>query len=154
MGSLTDRGLRAFQLRSLVAEDYGACLLLWARCGRAVERTWEDPTLPMKLLERNPLICCVAEHDDRLIGALLCGHDGALACMHHVAVEDAWRRLGVGSALIAWAIEELGKAGIQRVHAIADSSSGNSWQFMRACGWRSQEDLAFLSIDIPVRRHS
>jgi len=154
MGSLTDHTRQAFRMRSLAAEDYGACLQIWARCGRTAAWAWEDPTVLMRLIMRNPSICCVAEHGGRLIGALLCGHDGARACLHHVAVAEAWRRRGIGSALVARTLAELAKAGIQHVHATVDGTNGSGMPFMRACGWLSQEDLVLLSLRIPARWHS
>lgn len=154
MGSHSDHARRAFQVRALAAEDYGACLLLWARCGHASMPAWEDPTVLMRLIVRNPSICCAAEHGDRLVGTLLCGHDGARGCLHHVAVEEAWRRRGVGAALVARALAGLARAGIRQVHAAADSSNAGGMAFMRACGWQSQEELVLLSVDNPARQHS
>ena len=154
MGSLSDHARRAFQVRSLAAEDYGPCLQIWARCGQTVAWAWEDPTILMRLIKRNPSICSVAEHGDRIVGALLCGHDGARACLHHVAVDDTWRRRGIGSALVSRTLAELAKAGIQNIHAAVDWSTGSGMPFLRACGWQSQEDLAVLSLKIPARQHS
>lgn len=135
-------------MRPLVAEDYASCLLLWASCDRTAVRMWEDPTSLMRLIDHNPSICSAAEQDGRLVGALLAGQDGARGWLYHVAVDEAWRRRGIGSSLVSRALVELAKVHIQRVHVVMLSTNLGSMRFWTAGAWRPREDLSLLSIDL------
>lgn len=72
-----------------------------------------------RLIERNPAMCCAAEVAGRLVGTVLCGHDGWRGWLHHVAVE----------------IPQHGDG--------ADSPQRRS-----AAGWRQREDLSLVSSEL------
>ncbi len=50
-------------------------------------------------LLRNPGLSLVACRDGRIVGAVLCGHDGRRGCLYHLAVAIPHRHLGIGRAL-------------------------------------------------------
>jgi ribosomal protein S18 acetylase RimI-like enzyme len=74
---------------------------------------WEDAASMTRLIERNPAMSCAAEVAGRLVGTVLCGHDGWRSWLYHVAVDPAWRRRGLATALVSRAQAELTKAGIR-----------------------------------------
>jgi putative acetyltransferase len=52
-------------------------------------------------LQRNDGLSLLARHSGRLVGAVLCDHDGRRAYLHHLAVARDFRHRGIGRALVA-----------------------------------------------------
>lgn len=139
---------RSVRLRALHTDDHAACLALWQHCDGVAVRMWEDAAAMTRLIERNPAMSCAAEVAGRLVGTVLCGHDGWRGWLYHVAVDPAWRRRGLATALVSRAQAELTKAGIRRVNALMLSGNRDAMQFWLAAGWRQREDLSLVSLDL------
>jgi N-acetylglutamate synthase len=139
---------RSVRLRALHADDHAACLALWHQCDGVAVRMWEDAAAMTRLIERNPAMSCAAEVAGRLVGTVLCGHDGWRGWLYHVAVAPAWRRRGLATALVSRAQVELTKAGIRRVHALLLSGNREAMQFWSSAGWRQREDLSLVSLEL------
>lgn len=135
-------------LRPLQASDHADCVQLWAACDGVAMRTWEDAAALQQLLSRNPGLCWAAHHDGRLVGTVLCGHDGWRGWLYHVAVAPALRRRGIATALIVRAQTELARAGIRRVHALVLAGNRDAAHFWNAVGWRMREDLTVVSAEM------
>ena len=104
------------RLRALRADDHGACLALWGLCDGVAVRMWEDATGLARLIDRNPSMSWAAEYAGRLVGTVLCGHDGWRGWLHHVAVDPAWRRRGIATAMVSRAQSELARANVGCTH--------------------------------------
>ena len=68
-----------------------------------------------RYLKRNPNTCFVSEHDRTITGAILAGHDGRRGYIYHTAVNPAYRRQGIGTALVNAALHALANEGIIKV---------------------------------------
>ena len=51
-----------------------------------------------KFLKRKSNASVVAVEDGKIVGAILCGHDGRRGCLYHVCVDEAYRRRGIGES--------------------------------------------------------
>lgn len=109
---------------------------------------WEDVSALARLIDRNPSMNWAAEYTGRLVGTVLCGHDGWRGWLYHVAVEPDWRRRGIATAMVSRAQSELAKANIRRVHALMLSGNREAMQFWTAGGWRLREDVSLVSFDL------
>ena len=141
---------KSVRLRALHMDDHAACLELWHQCDGVAVRMWEDASAMTRLIERNPAMSCAAEVAGRLVGTVLCGNDGWRGWLYHVAVDPAWRRRGLATALVRRAQAELARAGIRRVHALLLSGNRDAMQFWSAAGWRQREDLSLVSLELGV----
>jgi len=65
-------------------------------------------------LRRNPRLSFVAEKKGRVIGAVLCGHDGRRGYLHHLAVSKRHRQRGIGRQLVNACLAKLRTLGIQK----------------------------------------
>ena len=96
----------------MTIEDHKEALQLW----QATEWISLSETVarePMKLfLDLNPGLSLVARDGDRLIGTILCSHDGRRGFLIHLAVDGPYRRQGVGSALVERCLAALDEEGI------------------------------------------
>ena len=100
------------------------------------------------MIERNPSLSCATEFAGRLVGTVLCGHDGWRGWLYHVAVDPDWRRRGIATATVSRAQSELAKANILRVHALMLSGNREAMQFWISSCWRPREGLSLVSSDL------
>ena len=87
---------RSARIRALHTDDHAACLALRRQCDGVAVRIWEDASAMTRLIERNPALSCAAEVVGRLVGRLLCGHDGRRGWVYPVAVATARPCHGAG----------------------------------------------------------
>ena len=130
------------QIRSMTIEDYPSVFALWQKIEgfgiRAIDDSEEGIA---RFLKRNPTTSVVAVKDDKIIGAILCGHDGRTGCFYHVCVEKDYRHHGVATKMSQYALEELRKEHVSKVSLVAftDNDTGNAcWHEL---GWIERRDL-------------
>ena len=96
-------------------------------------------------LERNDGLSTVAIEGSKLVGALLCGHDGRRGYIHHLAVAAKFRGRGIGRALVKGSLVELRKAGIQKCHLFVFSENQDARAFWRQINWTERSELIMMS---------
>ncbi len=96
-----------------------------------------------RFLERNPQTSVVALEDGKVVGAILCGHDGRRGCMYHVCVHEDYRMRGIGKAMVVFAMEALKKEKISKVSLIAFTRNDVGNAFWNRIGWTKREDLNY-----------
>ena len=126
-------------------DDYDEAASLW----RATEGIgWHDdvdsPRGIAAYLARNPGFSHVARHAGRIIGAVLCGHDGRRGYLHHLAVASAWRGNGVGRGLVAACLVKLASAGIPKCNIFLYADNYQGAAFWNRTGWNERTDLKLL----------
>ncbi|MGE5613746.1 MAG: GNAT family N-acetyltransferase [Bacillota bacterium] len=101
-----------------------------------------------KFLERNKGLSYVCRHNGKIIGTVLCGHDGRRGFIHHVTVAEEYRGKGIGKRLVETSLERLKTEGIDKCHlfAVADNAIGNA--FWTATGWEKRKDIFVYSKSI------
>lgn len=137
---------RTWQLDELVAGDFEAAMRLW-NASPGVNAN-ESPEEFSRILARNPGLSVAARADGRLIGAVLCCHDGHRGALYHLAVEPAFRRQGIARLLVEHCLTRLAREGIARcsIHLFADNDGGA--EFWRQTGWRERTDLVVMARDM------
>ncbi|MBQ2405291.1 MAG: GNAT family N-acetyltransferase, partial [Lachnospiraceae bacterium] len=94
-------------------------------------------------LKRNPTTSVVAVEDGKIVGAILCGHDGRRGCLYHVCVDPDYRRRGIGKAMVVFCMEALRKEEINKVCLIAFTKNDIGNAFWHHVGWIEREDLNY-----------
>lgn len=131
-----------FTLRTMKKEDFDEVHELWTSIkGFAIRSMDDSKEAIVRFIDRNPSTSIVAVADGRIIGTILCGHDGRHACFYHVCVDEHYRKHGIGKAMADEAIQALKKEGISKVFLVAfkDNEIGN--EFWQEMGWVKREDL-------------
>jgi putative acetyltransferase len=127
----------------MTIEDHDKALQLW-RDTEWISLSDTDAREPMKLfLDRNPGLSLVARDGDRLIGIILCSHDGRRGYLHHLAVDKDYRRQGIGSGLVQRCLTALAKEGIIKcnIYFIEENEAGmafwvrNGFELLPHFGW-------------------
>lgn len=131
-------------IREMTMEDYDQVLTLWTGMEGIGLNESDSREAIERFLSRNRGLSLVAEENDSVIGAVLCGHDGRRGYLHHLAVSPLRRRQGLGMQLIRVCLDRLRKEGIGRcnVFLLADNISGR--EFWKVAGYKARPDLLVM----------
>ena len=133
-----------FTVRTMQPEDYDQVYGLWMTIRGFRIRSIDDSRAGVeRFLLRNPTTSVVAEMDGRVVGAILCGHDGRRGCLYHVCVREGFRRMGIGKAMVVACMEALRKEQISKVSLIAFTKNDIGNAFWKEIGWTKREDLNY-----------
>ena len=143
-------------VRSMQIEDYDQVYALWMTIHGFSIRTIDDsregverflkrnPGIPVFIVDELGLGCgIVAEMDGRVVGAILCGHDGRRGCLYHVCVHEDYRMHGIGRAMVVHCMNALQQEGINKVSLIAFTKNDIGNAFWKQIGWTKREDLNY-----------
>ena len=131
-------------VRAMVEEDYEQVYDLWVTIQGLGLRSIDDSKEGIaRFLKRNPQISAVAEADGKIVGAILCGHDGRRGCFYHVCVDYNYRRLGIGKAMVVFCMNALKDEHINKVSLIAFTQNDVGNAFWNCIGWVKREDLNY-----------
>ena len=100
-----------------------------------------------RYLLRNPGLSFVARDGDRLVGAVLCGHDGRRGYLHHLAVAPEHRRQGVGRLLVDRCLAGLRSLGLEKCHLFVKADNEPALDVWRRLGWTERTDIRMMSFD-------
>ena len=131
--------------RELLASDLDTALVIW-NDSEGIGLSAADSIEGLeKFLVRNPGFSFAAVDNDIVVGAVLCGHDGRRGYLHHLAISTAYRRKGIGSALVDHCLRALRANGIMKCHLFIFDSNIGGFDFWRAIGWTHRGELAMMS---------
>jgi ribosomal protein S18 acetylase RimI-like enzyme len=133
------------QVREMVSEDYAALRGLWEASEGVGLSDADSPAGFEQFLGRNPGLCFVALDGDRLVGGVLCGHDGRRGYIHHLVVASSHRRQGVARALVGCCLSSLRQVGIQKCHVFVFDENQGGKRFWEASGWPARIELVMFS---------
>lgn len=131
--------------RVMTSDDFEEILQLWHRTpGIRVSEADTREGLSA-YFTRNPGVSFVAEVSTGIIGTLMAGHDGRRGYLQHLAVDNDYRRRGIGRELVRQSLAALAAQGITKAHlfALEDNESGK--QFWRRLGWTERRDVVMFS---------
>lgn len=136
-------------IREMKIEDYEEVYTLWKKIKGFGIRSIDDSRAGIeRFLKRNPTTSVVAEMDGKIVGAILCGHDGRRGCFYHVCVDEAYRRHGIGKSMVVFAMEALKKEQINKVSLIAFTQNDIGNAFWNTIGWTRREDLNYYDFTL------
>ena len=131
-------------IRTMTIDDYDMVYDLWMKIkGFAIRSIDDSKEGVARFLLRNPDTSVVAVEDDKIVGAILCGHDGRRGCMYHVCVDAEYRLRGIGKAMVVFAMNALKKENISKISLIAFSENDIGNAFWNEIGWTQRLDLNY-----------
>ena len=135
------------EIRTMTIEDYEGVYSLWTRIKGFAMRSIDDSKEGvLRFLDRNPNTSVVALKDGRIVGSILCGHDGRRGCLYHVCVDCGHRNQGIGSQMVRYAMEALEKEKISNVSLIAYTKNDIGNAFWKKIGWTNRSDLNYYDL--------
>lgn len=137
------------KIREMRIEDYDAVHALWMTIRGFGIRSIDDSEEGVsRFIRRNPSTSVVAEENGRIVGAILCGHDGRRGCFYHVCVHEDFRKKGIGKAMAVFAMKALQKEQINKVSLIAFKQNTVGNHFWKSVGWTFREDLNYYDFTL------
>ncbi len=133
------------QISPMSMADYDEAYALWLVTEGMGLRPSDERQHIARYLQRNPGLSFVARDGDRLVGTVLCGHDGRRGYLQHLAVDRAYRRQGIGRALVAQVLEALRAININKCHLFVIKENTPAVAFWRRIGWHVRDDLVTMS---------
>lgn len=138
-----------YTLSVMTMEDYDEVYHLWMQIHGFGIRTMDDSREGIeRFIRRNPTTSVVARCQGKVIGAILCGHDGRRGCLYHVCVAEQYRKHGIGKAMAVWCMKALQEEQINKVSLIAFKSNELGNRFWKESGWEFREDLNYYDFTL------
>ena len=129
----------------LTMNHYEDAITLWRETPEVGVSSADEPEAIRFYLERNPGMSFVALAEGRLVGTILCGHDGRRGYIHHVAVHPEYRRQGIASQLVDRGLAALKEIGISKCHLFIFPQNQSGIAFWETMGWDFREDVRIMS---------
>ena len=136
-------------IRVMTADDYEGVYALWMKIKGFGIRSIDDSREGVeRFLKRNPATSVVAVEDGKIVGSILCGHDGRRGCFYHVCVDEEYRMRGIGKGMVVKAMEALKDEKINKVSLIAFTKNDIGNAFWKQIGWTKREDLNYYEFTL------
>ncbi len=133
----------------MTMEDYDKVYALWMSIKGFGIRSIDDSKAGVeRFLIRNPSTSVVAESEGKIVGAILCGHDGRRGCFYHVCVHEDYRKHGIGREMAVFAMKALQAEQINKVSLIAFTNNEVGNRFWKSAGWKFREDLNYYDFTL------
>ena len=140
-------GTMSINIRVMAPEDYDKVYQLWLSITGFGIRSVDDSREGVaRFLKRNPTTSVVAEQNGRIVGSIMCGHDGRTGCFYHVCVARDYRKHGVGDRMVRFAVRALIEEGVSKVTLIAFKENQVGNVFWKSLGWTQREDVNYYDL--------
>jgi N-acetylglutamate synthase len=136
------------QTREFRIDDYDAAIALWSRVEGLDVAEGDDRETIRRFLAQNAGLSRVATDGSKMVGAVLCGHDGRRGYIYHLAVDPAYHGRGIGKHLIDECLGGLKRAGLERANILVSRHNPRGLDFWHTYGWEDLEDAAAMGIDV------
>lgn len=131
-------------IRVMTMEDYEQVHQLWMEIHGFGIRSLDDSKEGVeRFLKRNPTTSMAALMDGKIVGAILCGHDGRRGCLYHVCVRESYRKHGIGQQMVKACLAALQEEKINKVNLIAFRKNEVGNRFWQSLGWKFREDVNY-----------
>lgn len=141
--------MKDFIIRKMTPDDYDGVYALWSTIAGFAIRSIDDSKEGVtKFLKRNPETSVVAVSDGKIVGAILCGHDGRRGCLYHVCVNRDYRLNGIGKAMVVFCMKALQAEGINKVSLIAFTKNDIGNAFWKKLIWTKRDDLNYYDFTL------
>lgn len=125
--------------------DLPAILNLWKISGIRIEPEDSSERLSRFINNENSR-CFKAVDQEHIVGAILCGADGRYGYIHHVAVEDNFRKQGIGRALVEKCQDFFNGHGIDTKAVFVWQTNETALNFWKSMGFNTVDGLHVLAI--------
>lgn len=136
-------------IREMTITDYEKIIDLWKSTDGMGLRSLDDSQQGISaFLRRNPTTNFVAIDNGKIVGTILCGHDGRRGYIYHTVVKTDYRNQGIATKLIETVISALQKERITRVCLNVMETNEYGKSFWEKRGWEKKNFLGFYSKSI------
>jgi len=127
-----------YYITEMNLDRYDELVAFW----RNTEGIWnsddDDYDNLQRFIQRNPGLNLMVLHEDGIIGAVKCSHDGRRGYLHHLAVKEEFRNRGIGRELVEECVQNLSKEGIKKIRIFVLDSNNVTLGFWKKLGFDEQ----------------
>ena len=133
-----------YTIRTMKMDDYKEAYNIWTETEGMGLRSLDDSEEGIgRFLKRNPSTCFICRSGETLAGVILCGHDGRRGYIYHAVVDKAFRRRGIGKALVKNVVNALKKEGIHKTALVVFLKNEKGNLFWESLGFTERHDLIY-----------
>jgi ribosomal protein S18 acetylase RimI-like enzyme len=132
-------------IQEMTIDDYDPVRALWEEMAGLEIASTDSREGIIRFLERNPGLSFVARDGERIVGAVLCGHDGRRGYIDQLAVKASHRRQGIGRSLVSRCVYNLMRIGIRKWHLFVFEDNAEAITFWSKLGWAKRVELVTMS---------
>ncbi|HEX5127428.1 MAG TPA: GNAT family N-acetyltransferase [Rhodocyclaceae bacterium] len=127
---------RNIKIRPFTIDDYDEVIRFWSTIEGITLNESDTLEAIAAFLERNPYFSVVAvNEEEKIVGAVLCGHNGRAGSLQHLAVAVQHRGKGIAQALVAYCFRKLAEAHVPRCNIFVYSDNDEGNLFWSRNGW-------------------
>ncbi|SOE01591.1 GNAT family acetyltransferase [Caenispirillum bisanense] len=122
-------------IRPMDDAEQDAVAALWDACG--LTRPWNPPAWDIPFARANPSseVLVAVTDNGRVVGSVLCGHDGHRGWLYYVAVHPDHRRTGLGRRMVEAGEQWLAAQGVWKVMLMVRDTNAAVQDFYRSLGY-------------------
>ena len=132
-------------VRPMTTDDYDEVFAMWQITTKRALSDADSRENIAFYLKRNPEMSQVAVAHGKIVGTVLCGHDGRRGFIHHMAVAEEYRRHNIAKRMALTALEALVNDGIKKTHIFCYTNNNLGQSFWTALGWQKRDDVFVFS---------
>jgi len=131
-------------IEKMKIDDYDEIHQIWSNSNGITLRAIDDSKEGIeRFLKRNPNNSYIFRIDGKIIGGILCGHDGRKAFIYHTVVHESFRDRGVGKKLLESVIKSLREENITKVGVLVNSDNISGNNFWESLGFEYFSNLNY-----------
>ncbi|MBR4387307.1 MAG: GNAT family N-acetyltransferase [Treponema sp.] len=130
----------------LTASDYDELFALWNKVEqskRALNPVDDSREGITRYIQRNPNTCFGAVSEGKIVGAILTGHDGRRAIIHHLCVHPDFQHRGIATTLVEKAEAAIKNEGIQKIFGLVFKDNDKANAFWERMGYSIRTNLNY-----------
>ena len=125
-------------IRPMTIDDYDGVYSLWSAT-EGLSLIEEDNRAGIDVyLKRNAGFCFVGLDGRKIVGAVLCGHDGRRGILRHLSVASDYRKQGIARRLVRACLDALAAAGIRKCNLYVMDYHADGFRFWEHLGAKLQ----------------
>jgi ribosomal protein S18 acetylase RimI-like enzyme len=133
--------MESVSIREMTIGDFDEVIALLQRTPGVTVRDADSRRATELYLARNPGLSFVARQAEKVVGCVLCGHDGRRGYLQHLIVEPQFRNRGLGRKLWNSCLDGLEKVGIVKTHLDVLVGNDLANRYWAAAGWVKRDDI-------------
>lgn len=115
---------------------------LWKAC--ELTRPWNDPYKDIQFArDSENSTVLVGVFEERVVAAVMVGHDGHRGVLYYLAVDPAFQKRGFGKATVAAAEAWLRERGVWKINLMVRSENEKAGRFYERLGYAVNPVLSF-----------
>lgn len=137
------------EIKIMKIEDYDGIYDLWQNTPEmGINNTDDGKEGIAKYLRRNPSTSFIAVEGNKIVGAILAGHDGRRGFIQHMTVSTEYRKQGIATRLLNATMEALEKEEIHKVALLNFKKNEPANIFWEKSGFIIREDVFYRNKNI------